>query len=97
MPRKRMLSLRCPTCKKLVLRNDPEFPFCSERCRLIDLGKWASGGYVISTPITDPEAMGFQSDPQAGREKRSAQDSPGAGGETRARHKTDDFGENREH
>lgn len=55
MPRKKILSLRCPTCRKLVLRDDPDFPFCSERCRLIDLGKWASGGYVISSPITDPE------------------------------------------
>jgi len=55
MPRKKVLSLRCPTCRKLVLRDDPAFPFCSERCRLIDLGKWASGGYVISSPITDPE------------------------------------------
>jgi uncharacterized protein len=53
--RKRVLSLRCPTCKKLVLRSDPEFPFCSERCRLIDLGKWASDGYVVSTPIFDPD------------------------------------------
>jgi len=55
MARKKVLSLRCPTCRKLVLREDPEFPFCCERCRLIDLGKWASGGYVISSPITDPE------------------------------------------
>ena len=71
MPRKRMLTLRCPTCKKLVLRTDPEFPFCCQRCRLIDLGKWASGGYVISTPITDPEEAGFKSDPRAPRgEKR---------------------------
>jgi len=38
-----------------VLRSEPEFPFCSERCRLIDLGKWASGGYVISTSLNDPE------------------------------------------
>ena len=52
---KRVRSLRCPTCKKLVLRNDPEFPFCSERCRLIDLGKWASNAYVVSTPIFDPD------------------------------------------
>lgn len=50
-----MLSLYCPSCRKLVLREDADFPFCSERCRLIDLGKWASGGYVISSPITDPE------------------------------------------
>ena len=57
MPRKPAASLRCPACRKIVLRSEPDFPFCSERCRLIDLGKWASGGYVISTPITDPEAM----------------------------------------
>jgi len=38
-----------------VVKHDPEFPFCSERCRLIDLGKWASGGYVISSPLNDPE------------------------------------------
>jgi uncharacterized protein len=55
MPGKRATSLRCPTCRKIVLRSEPEFPFCSERCRLIDLGKWASGGYVISTPLNDPE------------------------------------------
>ncbi len=53
--KKRVRSLRCPTCRKIVLRRDPEFPFCSERCRMIDLGKWASGGYVISTPLNDPE------------------------------------------
>jgi endogenous inhibitor of DNA gyrase (YacG/DUF329 family) len=70
--RKRVLSLRCPTCKKLVVRTDSDFPFCSERCRLIDLGKWASGGYVISTPITDPEEMGFQSDPRASHEKQES-------------------------
>ena len=52
MPRK-VRSLRCPTCRKIVLRDEAEFPFCSERCRLIDLGKWASGGYVISTAL-DP-------------------------------------------
>lgn len=38
-----------------MLGSDPEFPFCSERCRVIDLGKWASGGYVISSPLNDPE------------------------------------------
>jgi endogenous inhibitor of DNA gyrase (YacG/DUF329 family) len=52
---KRTRSLRCPTCRKIVLARAPEFPFCSERCRTIDLGKWASGGYVISAPLNDPE------------------------------------------
>lgn len=64
MPKRtKTVSLRCPTCKKIVLRSEPEFPFCSERCRTIDLGKWASGGYVISTPVTDPDdldAIGYQ-------------------------------------
>jgi endogenous inhibitor of DNA gyrase (YacG/DUF329 family) len=55
MPRKRTATLRCPTCRNLVTASGPDFPFCSDRCRLIDLGKWASGGYVISTPLNDPE------------------------------------------
>ena len=53
MARKRTLNLRCPTCKKPVKNGDADFPFCSDRCRLIDLGKWASGAYVISSPVQD--------------------------------------------
>jgi len=53
MARKRTLKLHCPICKKPVKSQDPEFPFCSDRCRLNDLGKWASGGYVISSPVQD--------------------------------------------
>jgi endogenous inhibitor of DNA gyrase (YacG/DUF329 family) len=58
MPKKRIPSLRCPTCRKLVLRDEPDFPFCSDRCRRIDLGMWASGGYVISTPINRGDESG---------------------------------------
>lgn len=58
MAKKKLKSLRCPTCRKLVLSSDEQFPFCSERCRTIDLGKWASGAYVISTPANDPESGG---------------------------------------
>lgn len=65
MTRKKTRSLRCPTCRALVLRDNENFPFCSERCRLIDLGKWASGGYVISTPITDPEQLETIAEEQA--------------------------------
>jgi hypothetical protein len=45
--------MKCPTCKKPVELGDPAFPFCSDRCRLLDLGKWANEEYVISSPI-DP-------------------------------------------
>jgi endogenous inhibitor of DNA gyrase (YacG/DUF329 family) len=51
----RALKLSCPICKKPVTSKDAEFPFCSERCRLIDLGKWASGKYVISSPVADTD------------------------------------------
>ena len=55
--KKKLRSLRCPTCRELVMQDSENFPFCSDRCRVIDLGKWASGGYVISTKINDPEML----------------------------------------
>jgi len=39
---------RCPTCKKGVARGANQFPFCSERCRITDLGRWAAGDYRIA-------------------------------------------------
>jgi uncharacterized protein len=40
-------TIRCPICKKEVTLDDPNMPFCSDRCRIIDLGNWASEKYVI--------------------------------------------------
>jgi endogenous inhibitor of DNA gyrase (YacG/DUF329 family) len=54
---KRLKTLRCPTCKTIVQAKDEYFPFCSDRCQMIDLGKWASGAYKISSPILDPEVL----------------------------------------
>lgn len=39
--------IKCPICKKEVAIGAPDFPFCSERCRMIDLGNWASEEYKI--------------------------------------------------
>ena len=39
--------MNCPICKKTVAPGDADFPFCSERCRIIDLGNWATDKYVI--------------------------------------------------
>jgi endogenous inhibitor of DNA gyrase (YacG/DUF329 family) len=54
------LTTSCPICHKPTASDaDADFPFCSERCRLTDLGNWASGRYVISEPAADqttPEA-----------------------------------------
>lgn len=47
---------QCPICKKPTdSASDADFPFCSERCRLLDLGAWASEKYVVSDPIFDEE------------------------------------------
>ncbi len=47
---------RCPTCKDPVPAASAErtgdFPFCSERCRLLDLHEWLTGGFRI--PLEDP-------------------------------------------
>jgi uncharacterized protein len=51
--------MTCPICKKPAdLSPKNRFrPFCSERCQLIDLGKWAGGDYQIpsSSPAADNE------------------------------------------
>jgi uncharacterized protein len=55
-------TITCPVCKKEASWDDNPFrPFCSERCRLIDLGKWASDEYRIAgenKDIPDEEAGG---------------------------------------
>lgn len=41
----------CPICRKPVVEDDKHFPFCGERCKTIDLAKWADGSYTISRSI----------------------------------------------
>jgi endogenous inhibitor of DNA gyrase (YacG/DUF329 family) len=48
--------MRCPICKKDVAPDSQFFPFCSERCKIIDLGNWAAEKYVISTPVLPEDA-----------------------------------------
>ncbi len=45
---------KCPICKAATdSAVHADFPFCSERCRLQDLGNWASEKYVVSDPVFD--------------------------------------------
>jgi len=64
---------KCPICRKATDSDkDTEFPFCSERCRMLDLGAWSSEKYVVSDPIFDEEEIP-ETDPRALREgKRKA-------------------------
>ena len=46
------MKVKCPTCNKSVNWEDTIYrPFCSERCKMIDLGKWANEQY--SMPVED--------------------------------------------
>ncbi len=47
----------CPICRKPVARleENPYRPFCSRRCKLIDLGEWASGNRYIPGERVSPE------------------------------------------
>ena len=49
----------CPTCKKLAIydSNNPFRPFCSERCKMIDLGDWANENYKIPENKADNKPM----------------------------------------
>lgn len=67
-----MIKTRCPICSK-AFEADPKalppgFPFCSERCRLIDLGRWIDGDYVIPGRLVAPDpnrpAGGGTEDPE---------------------------------
>uniref|UniRef100_A0A7C2PFW4 DNA gyrase inhibitor YacG n=1 Tax=Schlesneria paludicola TaxID=360056 RepID=A0A7C2PFW4_9PLAN len=42
----------CPICHRPVAAGDPQSPFCSPRCRQVDLIRWADGKYVIARPLT---------------------------------------------
>ncbi|MBV8897677.1 MAG: DNA gyrase inhibitor YacG [Acidobacteriaceae bacterium] len=47
--------MKCPICKRPVGLDSEWMPFCSERCKLIDLGNWASEKYVVPAPLNDKE------------------------------------------
>ncbi len=51
---------RCPSCKRAVLprAQNPVFPFCSERCRAVDLGKWLGGEFRVPVQSADDDEDG---------------------------------------
>ena len=51
-----MPRLECPICARVVevanLIDAPHRPFCSLRCKRIDLGRWLDGTYAVSEPMS---------------------------------------------
>ena len=56
MDMSQLMIIKCPICGKDVKfykdkKFPPSFPFCSRRCKLVDLGNWLGEEYKISEPI----------------------------------------------
>jgi endogenous inhibitor of DNA gyrase (YacG/DUF329 family) len=50
-----MAPLRCPICgRPFEPDQTPAMPFCSERCRQVDLGRWLGEGYCIPVEPAEP-------------------------------------------
>jgi endogenous inhibitor of DNA gyrase (YacG/DUF329 family) len=49
--------MKCPICGKAVEWKDNPFrPFCSERCKLVDLGRWVNDEYSVPGPTLPQES-----------------------------------------
>jgi endogenous inhibitor of DNA gyrase (YacG/DUF329 family) len=61
---------RCPVCKREVAprSQNASFPFCSDRCALIDLGRWLGGDYRIAVRPEENEDEEQASAAAAGEE-----------------------------
>lgn len=55
----RDIKVNCPTCNEIVawVESNKYRPFCSERCKLIDFGEWASERHSIPGEPVDPEQL----------------------------------------
>ena len=71
--------MRCPICNKVFSPDDPEaaLPFCSERCKRIDLGRWMNEEYSVDTVNLDKleEVIAGVEDENA-QEERGEDDGP---------------------
>jgi uncharacterized protein len=65
-----MTKAKCPTCRRVSVKDGNKlFPFCSERCHLIDLGRWLSEDYRVPD---EPDVSGGgveSSNPQSDDER----------------------------
>lgn len=49
----------CPICQRPAAPRPQNraFPFCTERCRMVDLGRWLGEDYAIPGPPADPDSL----------------------------------------
>ena len=55
-----ILSVRCPNCSKYSeWENNKWKPFCSHRCKILDLGRWACEDYILKENLNEFESYDF--------------------------------------
>ncbi len=55
------MKTKCPICGNATsLNEEPIGPFCSERCKLVDLGRWFGEDYKVSEPLRPDRFEGFE-------------------------------------
>lgn len=70
-----MRVVACPQCgTKVPWEGSTYRPFCSERCRLVDLGAWLDEKYSIPAPLEDESATDDDGSPGPGRAQRNGRD-----------------------
>ena len=48
---------QCRSCGSSVDSSGPSYPFCSDRCRLVDLGAWFNESYRVSRPVDEVDEI----------------------------------------
>ena len=68
------VAVKCPTCRKRGEWFSGEYgPFCSKRCKLIDLGKWFGEEHAICEPLTATQLARLE-EPPTGAQPQAAED-----------------------
>jgi uncharacterized protein len=63
--KRRLKPIKCPTCKREGNWLEGAYgPFCSKRCKLVDLGKWFGEEHLISKPLTAEDVEKLEIEPQ---------------------------------
>ena len=54
---KKVIQAKCPKCKKPTVLGEKFSPFCSERCKILDLGAWANEEYRVKGEAVEDQAL----------------------------------------
>jgi endogenous inhibitor of DNA gyrase (YacG/DUF329 family) len=62
-----MIKVQCPICQRVMMGQTnaewPQFPFCSPRCKLVDLGRWLGEKYTYPIESEAPEEVPTETKP----------------------------------